>query len=470
MKNFLKKLFGFSLGPVAGALISFITIPVTTYFIDPSEFGKASMFTVVQSMVLVFAYLGIDQAYTKEYHYEENKKLLFQNSLLMPLFISFLMAVVIFIFQKSFSELLFDNPSYGNISNLFSAMIIFSVIERFILLSIRMQEKAIQYSFCSIMIKLIIFLFTVGLIVFWKRNFLTIVYSTAFGQILGDVLLIIFYRNLFNFHGFILKKELIKKLLIFGLPIVIAASLSNFLNTISRFFLRGYSTYHDLGIYNAALKISNILQIIQVAFTSFWVPTAYRWNKQKKDIKHFSFVGDVLLLLMTIALFSLLIFKKLIIPLLSAEYSEAQYIIGLLALVPFLYTLSETTTLGIVFSGKSFYNILVSLISLVPALFLNYFLVPKYGTYGAAIATAIAYVAFYMSRTYFSIKCGFNIEFMKQVINIIIFFLASLINIFDNPFVLIGTILLMLISLLTQIRIIKTVKFIRKNPNEWDFN
>src|SRR5699024_2827309 len=144
------------------------------------------------------------------------------------------------------------------------------VLERFILLSIRMDERALEYSVYSIIIKLFIFIFTIILLLVGRRDFLVIVYSTIFGQFIGDILLFIKYRNLLVFKKADFDLKLIKKMFYFGLPIIIAASLNSLLNTIGRFFLRGYSTFHELGIYTAALKISGILSIVQSTFTSFW--------------------------------------------------------------------------------------------------------------------------------------------------------------------------------------------------------
>lgn len=81
---------------------------------------------------------------------------------------------------------------------------------------------------------------------------------------------------------------------------------------------------------------------------------AYRWNKENKKIEMFELVSDVLLFVLSIGFFLLIILKRPIALILSPEYSEAQYIFGLISLTPILYTLSETTTLGIVFSGKKF--------------------------------------------------------------------------------------------------------------------
>lgn len=470
MNNFIKKLLGFSIGPILGAIISFLTVPITTFFISPTEFGKASMFGVVQSLIVTFVYLGMDQSYTKEYHYEKDKKKIFQNAILIPLLAATFLGLIIVIFREQFSLLLFDSTNYPIVSLLFSVMIIFSVIERFILLSIRMEEKAIEYSFFSVFVKVTILLLTIVLLSLGQRNFMTIVTSTIFGQLLGDAVLVFRYRNLFQIRKGYIDKVLLKRMLLFGLPLIVAASVSNLLNTSGRLFLRAYSTYHELGIYNAALKISNLLQIIQAAFTSFWIPLAYRWNKEQRDIKQFSFISDALLFIMTLVFFGLMILKKYIVIILSSEYSDAQYIVGLLAMAPILYTLSETSTLGIVFSGKSYLNLSVSMLSIVPNLILNYFLVPIYGIIGASIANAVAYVVFCLARTYFSKKTGFNIKFKKQIFNILIYLIVAMINVSSSEWVLPVTMILFIISLLSQTSTFLTVLDIIKKPENWDFS
>ena len=470
MKKFINRLVSFSIGPILGAVISFASVPITTYFINPHEFGKASMFTVVQTLIITFIYLGIDQSYAREYNFSDNKKKLFMNALIMPVSFSVLISIIICFFQEDFSRILFNSSEYKEISYLFSIMLVFSVFERFFLLSIRMEERALEYSAFSIFVKLTIFLCTLFLIATGRRDFSTIVYSTIIGQLIGDIFLFIKHRRLFIFKLDFFDIRLIKKMIVFGVPLVLAASVNSLLNSNGRLFLRGNSTYYDLGIYDAALKVANMLQIVQTAFTSFWVPTAYRWNKEQKSLKHFSFIGDFLLLVMTILFFLLLLCKNLIVLLLSVKYVETQYIIGLLALAPILYTISETTTLGIPFSGKSYYNIFVSIISVVPNIILNYILVPNYGVRGAAISAAVAYILFCISRTFFSRKCGFRVSFKKQIFNIICFFLAAIVNSFSGKLPFFITFFIMIISLGSQISTINTAIKIRKSPSDWDFS
>ncbi|MDT2827208.1 oligosaccharide flippase family protein [Enterococcus viikkiensis] len=470
MRNLLKKLVGFSLGPILGAFISFITVPVTTYFINPTEFGKASMFTVVQTLIISFVYLGIDQSFAKEYHQHSDKKKLFQNSLFLPLVFSGFLTIVIGIFRRQFSNILFGSFEYGSISVLFCIMIIFMVIERYVLLMIRMEEKALEYSFFSVFLKVIIFALTFIIILSGERDFLAIVYSTIFGQIIGDLILIIKYREYFRVKRDFLDSILLKSLLRFGLPLVISASVTSLLNTTGRIFLRNYSTFTELGIYTAALKITSLLNIVQTSFTSFWIPTAYRWNSKNKDIKHFQLISELLLFVLSMGMMLLVFFKKYLMLILSNDYSATQYVFPLLCLTPLLYTLSETTTLGVIFSGKSYYNIYVTVCALIPNVILNILLVSKLGTIGTAIAQAVSYGVFYFLRTYFSKKCGFSFSTKKHDLCILVLFIVCCFNSFPIDKIAIINIIGFVTIVLIQIGTLKKLQLLKKEPSSWNFD
>jgi O-antigen/teichoic acid export membrane protein len=472
MNIFLKKLIGFSIGPVGGAIISFITIPLTTHFVSPEEFGKASMFSLFQILILSLLYLGIDQAYTREYHETSDKENLLKNAIVVP----FIFAVMIFIListnLSTVSNYLFGSPNYFFASLLFGLTIISMTLERFILLFIRMEEKALEYSIFNIVIKLTVLVFTILFVIFIRNDFLAVVYSSAIAQLFCDTILIIIYKTTINYKNFIFDKLLLIKLIRFGFPLIIAASLNNLLNSLDRISLRKWSSYNEIGIFTAALKISATLSIVQASFTSFWVPTAYRWYNQNKDIKHFEIISNGLLLIMSILFCFILLLKDLIVVLLSSDYINSKFIIGLLCLQPIMYTVSETTTLGIVFSKKSYLNIIVSLISIFPNIILNAILVPKYGAIGASIATGVSYIFFFFGRSYFSNKHwpGFSIK--NHILVCLTIFLAALVNTqnYRNIFVInICTMLFVVIIQLPTIRKINLIYRLKGNK-DWDFS
>ncbi len=468
MDQFLKKFFYFSIGPIGGALISILTVPVTTYFISPQEFGKAGVFTISYGFLLTLSYLGMDQAYSREYHYTENKSRLLLNAISVPILTGLFIFFFLLIFRQNISYWLFNDENYTYLVVWLGLAVLFGIFERFLLMTIRMEEKAMEYSLFSIALKTIVLFTTIGLILTGMRSFKLIVYATLIGQIAGDSYLIWRYRTILKaFKRSALSTKFIKSLVLFGFPLLISVSLNYFLNVASLLFLRYHGFFHELGIYSAGQKLANVLTIIQLAFTSFWVPLSYRWYKEERAFRNFQFVSDFLLLLATIGFFILTLSKRFVVFLLSADYEQATFIICFLALIPILYTLSETTTLGIVFSKKSYLNIYVSLFSIITTSILSVFLVPSWKEKGAALSIALGYVIFFVIRTYYSRKNGFEIKINKHMIQVILLVIVSFINMSSKDYIPMITLCLFLVSLILQRGTLKQVLEIRSNPSNY---
>jgi O-antigen/teichoic acid export membrane protein len=450
MKAFIQRLLAFSIGPAGGALIAFITIPVTTHFVSPEEYGKASMFALALTMLSTLQYLGIDQSYTREFNEVKDRKALFIHALLLPLLFALFLLVLIAFNLGAASHLLFGERDQYSAALLLGISLVFITFERFILLSIRMEEKAFTYSFFNIFIKLVILIATVTFVLCIRRDFLAVVYSTAAGQIIGDLFLIIRYRAYFSLRGFHFDRALIRRMLLFGLPLVVAASASTFLNSAGRLALLTWSSFYNIGLFQAALKITAVLTVVQTSFTSFWVPTAYRWYSVGRPMRSFQAVSDGVLLIMSVLYFGVILFKDQIMLLLSAQYLPAAGILGLLALQPVLYTVSETTTLGIVFSRKSYLNIVVSICALIPCLLINVLVVPKYGMIGAGLATGVSYVLFFWSRSYFSSKNWSGLSLTKHYAVMLLLLATGILNTFHFPFMLLANLGMLLLVILIQ--------------------
>ena len=286
MNKLLKKLIGFSIGPIVGMIIGLITVPLTTYFILPNEYGKASLFATLQSIVMLVIYFGFDQSYVREYYETKERNKLISNCMAVPIFFSFLLFIFFPFYYRQLSNFLFEEVYILPIF-LFVVSTLFMILERFILLKLRMEEKAILYSVITIIVKIINLIMVMIFIFFIRRDFLSIVYSTILSQILIDFALIICFKNKISFNLRYLDIALIVKLMKFGLPLAGVSIIGYLLNSIDTIFLRFFSSYLELGYYAVAAKITGFLVVIQSAFGTFWAPVSYRWYNEKKNYKLF---------------------------------------------------------------------------------------------------------------------------------------------------------------------------------------
>ena len=457
MSDFLKKFGQFSMGPIIGALISFITVPLIAHFILPAEVGKAGMFTLVHTLMVAFLVVGMDQAYTREYHVEKDKSRLFFHALGIPLLLSLGLLIIFSINSHFFSNLLFESIEYASVIILMGIFGVFITVERFVLLNLRMAERAIEFSVFTILVRALVLLATLLFVLFVRRDFLAIVYAMIIGQMIGNMVLFIRHRKILYFSGIRFDSILLKKLLRFGLPLIVSVGIGSVLTSFDRVALRIWSDFEQLGFYNMAMKIVGILLIFPNSFNMFWIPTAYRWHEEKKGIRDFKIVSDGVLLCMSLAFVGILILRPLIMLILSAEYSEVQFLIGFLCLWPIMLTLSETTTLGIVFSRKSYLNIFVSGIAAIVCISLNFLLVPIHGALGVAIAIGVTWVVFFLARTVFSFRVWDGFSVIKHIVVIVILMFLAFVNTRTEKYVIIINVASIPILLLLNASIVKMV-------------
>ena len=76
-----KKIAEFALGPIAGAFLGFISLPIMAWFFTIEDIGRLAMLNVVTGFSTLLFSLGLDQAYVREYHEVTNKPALFKETL-----------------------------------------------------------------------------------------------------------------------------------------------------------------------------------------------------------------------------------------------------------------------------------------------------------------------------------------------------------------------------------------------------
>ena len=444
--SLIRQLRDFGIGPIVGMGISMLTVPITTRLLVPDEYGKASLFTLFQSFFLIIGLLGLDQSYVRFYNNQEvDKTELLQNALFFPLiFCSFLIFVCI-VFLKPISIFLFGSVEIG-LMIAFCVFIPVLLLNRFFFLQIRMDLRGKTYSLLNVISQIINFLVLFAFLLFYQRTFRSLVYSTIIGMCINTGICFLFCNKEFLKKRFIYSKQLQIDLFKFGLPLIPATLLSWLLNSFDKIGLRTWSDFSQLGLYSAAFKIVALLNIFQSIFSTTWIPVAYKWHEDNVPEKKFEEISTLILAFMVFLFSFIVVFRDFIMLFLGEEFRNTAKIFVFLIFVPVMYTVSETTSLGIGFAKKTMYSLYVAIIAVLLNLIGNYFLIPQYGAEGAAITTCISYIVFFWGRTLFSRKVWFKFKLGKYFINILllIFFGINMV-VWQNRIIEIGLFLMVLL-------------------------
>ncbi len=428
-----KKVLAFSIGPISGAVLGLITLPIIAWYFSPEDIGRLTMLTVTISFSLLLFSLGLDQAYVREFHEVKDKPSLLKGVFLPGFILLTFSLVLLLLIPISISKILFDIES-SLLSTLIICGILLSFISRFLSLILRMQERGLAFSMSQLLPKLFFLLLILSFLLF---NVPSAFENLLIANILSlFAVFIIFVWNTraewMSAMKSLIDKSKQKQMINYALPLIGSGLAFWGLTAIDKFFLRSLSSLSELGIYSVAVTFAGVALVFQSIFSTIWVPTVYKWIAEKVDLKKIKNIMDLVALAIILIWSVAGIFSWAVAYILPVDYENVQHILLLAIAYPLLYSLAESTGVGIGIERKTMFALLATVVALVVNVICNWFLIPIYGAAGAAMGSAVAFSIFFIIRTEASSRLWMSFERYRMYIFIIMLLTLSLfVNIVD---------------------------------------
>ncbi|MGM9834472.1 MAG: lipopolysaccharide biosynthesis protein [Bacilli bacterium] len=405
--NIFKHFITIGIGTFLNMVLAFISTPIITRIVSPSDYGQYSLFTTYSSIALMVLCLGMDQALVRFYYEEKTlvykKKLLF-NCLILPFVFSLLIGLGLILLNS------FDILKIQFNKNIVLLLVLYTFLQvfyRFSQLVNRLEFNTKLYSLLNVLIKVFYLVFSLPMLLIIKSNYLFILaLSITISTFLCLIISILANNNLWKFNNTSLyEKGKMKVLIKYSFPYIFSMGITTLFQAIDKLTLNYYSTYENIGIYSSAIMIVNIFAIVQTAFNTIWAPSAMEHYANDNNDTTFYIKGNqIITLIMFFIGINIIFFKDILVFFLGSEYREAAFILPFLIFYPIMYTISETTVNGINFKKKTKLHIFIALGACLTNIVGNIILVPKIGPKGAAISTGISYIIFFTLRTLLSNK------------------------------------------------------------------
>lgn len=398
------KIVGFAVGPIGAAFLSLITLPVITWFFSQEDVGRIAMLQITISFSTLLFSLGLDQSYVREFHDVDDKPALLKNAILPGLSLLFITLFVLLSFGGNLAYWLFEQQEWY-LSLMISIALMAAFISRFLSLVLRMNERGLAYSMSQLLPKVML-LVIIGSYVLVDAD------KILANLVLANTAAIVFVCLIFAFNT---RREWIagiaapidyqhlKMMLRFGLPLILGGVAYWGLTATDRIFLRILSSFDELGIYSVAASFAGAATILQSIFSTVWAPTVYKWVSKGEGLENLYKVNRYILGLVVFLFCLFGLFSWVVTLFLPESYSGVQWILVSCLGAPLLYTLSETTVVGIGITRRSGFSMLASLIAFAVNLLGNWLMIPRFGAAGAAVSTCISFWIFFLLRTEFSI-------------------------------------------------------------------
>lgn len=399
-----KKIAAFALGPIAGAALGFLTLPIITWFFSQEDIGRLAMLNVVTSFSILLFSFGLDQAYVREFHESKNKPALFKTTLLPGLFLLTITLAILLSLDNQISLWLFNIDS--QLLSLMVAVVILSTfIARFLSLILRMNEQGLAYSMSQVLPKLLLILIIGGYVIFSATKDIT---NLVFANVAATLFVCLIYAWNTRKEWLSGIKEKInypylKSLLSFGFPLIFGGLAFWGLTATDKILLKELSSFEQLGLYSVAVSFAGAATIFQTIFSTVWAPTVYKWAAAGEGLENIHKVNRYVLLVVIILFCLAGLFSWVVTWILPSNYKDVQWILIPCLGYPLLYTLSETTVVGIGITKRSGFAMIASFLAFIANLLGNWLLIPIWGAAGAAVSTCAAFWLFFVLRTEFAI-------------------------------------------------------------------
>jgi O-antigen/teichoic acid export membrane protein len=264
----------------------------------------------------------------------------------------------------------------------------------------RVEERSVAYSIASVANVLI----TVAAMVV----FVAVFHWGAIGLVVGNFTgTLCVYAALVAYRteqlGLELDRVLLRKMQVFGLPLVPSALALWTINFVDREFVVWYKSQAEVGVYSAAIKIASVVTFVMIAFRTAWPAFAYSIEDDREAKRTYSFVLTYLLTFASWVALALGALAPWWTRLLTApQYQRAEKGIALLAFAGAVYAGYTVLAIGSGRARRTQLNWVVTGAGAAANVGLNFWLIPRWGMVGAAISTAAAYVVLFVGMTVYA--------------------------------------------------------------------
>lgn len=435
MSNPIKQLLGqtavYGLTVIVSRALNFLLLPLYVYvFADPKDYGVISILYAWVAFLIVLLPFAMETTFFKFLsEKEDDKERIFQNSFLTVIGINVLFFLIVLFCNQSFADwmLMPNNRSYVV---LLGAIVCLDAISALPLAKLRSENKPREFAKIQVTsIAVNIVLNVILLLGFFdnsnpEQGIIFILVANLLSSLVKPIMV---YKDFLNLK-FILDFELIKHMMWYAVPLVIAGFAGIINETLDRILLNQllYDTHLSLhhttpekaleysrtqvGIYSAnyklAMLVTILLQAYRYAAEPFFFNNAKNQDRNKLYAKVMNYFIAAVCLVFLLVSFNIQIFKYFI-P--NEAYWDGLKVVPILLLANVFLGIYFNQSIWYKLSGQTRFGAFIAIGGALLTIALNFVFIPIYGFLASAWTTLIVYAAqmvasYLLGQKYYPIK------------------------------------------------------------------
>ncbi len=432
IKELTKDTAVYGLSTIIGRFLNFLLVPYYTNVIEPQALGiYSNIYAYIAFMNIVYLY-GTDVAYMKYAAFERgSKKSIFSTAYSSVFVTSLLISFTLFIFREPLETI--TRLSGGNeiIFSFVLAILFFDAIAVIPFANLRLERKTVRFAAIKLINIVINLVLNVYFISYLRMGIKGIFLANLIASTFSFVAIL---PEIFRYYNFNFSFDFLKKILKFGLPYLPASMAAMLVQVADRPILLELQGKEAVGIYSANYKLGIFMMLFVSMFQYAWQPFYLNNAKEKNAKEIFSKVMTIFLVVAAFIWITLTLFIDDIVRIqilhgryfIGERYWAGTFIVPMILLAYVFNGVNVNLQAGFYIKDKTKYLPAVTFAGAAVNITANLALIPKYGIFGAAIATLASY--FVMSLVSFSLTRKFykiNYEYAKILPLLVLLSLAT---------------------------------------------
>jgi len=376
--------------------LNFLLIVVYAHYLRPYDYGIIYMAEIVASFLAIFAGLSIDSALQRLYfqhnHDPEELRSYLGSAVRFGLFWMAAFLTLVLISGGSIQSHLHARvsvPFYPYIAMAIATATAMQAIQ-YRLAIYQTEQRPRPYASLSFVLAVL----TAAGCVYW----IVIRRAGAIGMMKGKlaaavITLIIALWSMRSFLAAGFHWTHIRESLSFSLPLIPHLVMASGLVVADRFILEHYRDLSEVGIYSLAYTLGMVMFLVTQSLSQAWLPMFFELAGGAEENRRLlgRVCSGLVILLAAVACVGILLSPAFVDIALDFRYRAAARIVPLVVIGYLFHALFSLFDLSILQAKRTTSVFLISLAAFAVNLALNFAMIPRWGMYGAAWATTIAY-------------------------------------------------------------------------------
>ena len=417
MANPLKQLAGqtmiYGLSTILARIINFLFVPIYTRLLSPESYGVVTEFMAYIAVLQVMLVLGLETGCFRFANKEGvDQKKVYSSAFVTIFGVSAAFLALMIAFASPIASSL-GYVGYESCIMYMGGILALDAVTAILFAKLRQENKALKFAvlktvkiITETVANLVLFLWFPSHVdsAPWLLNFIPatpdfsyVIFSIFISCVVCGLMFIPDFLKL----SFSLDPKLMKQMLAYSIPLMIAALPGVVNDFLDRILFRYFDTNADawrssLGLYQAAVKLAVIMNLFIQMFRYAAEPFFFRQSREKGSVKLYADVQEYFTAFCGLVFLGVILYIDIIALILGPHFREAVGIVPIMLLSYMILGMLFNVSMWYKLSGKTNIAIWITLSGLVVTALVIVLFMPKYSYWAAAYGHLASYIVMFI--------------------------------------------------------------------------